>query len=82
LGEAALAENMKLARKLRAQGVRCGMELAPKSMKAQMRKANKAGAERVIIRGEDELTNGTVVIKNMEEGSQETVNFDDIMRNE
>ncbi len=81
LGEAALAENMKLARELRNKGVRCGMELAAKSMKAQMRKANREGAEKVIIRGEDELTKGTVIVKNMEEGSQEEMNLEDIVRN-
>jgi len=80
LGEKALAENMKLARQLREKGVRCGMELSSKSMKAQMRKANKVGAEKVIIRGEDEIENGTVIIKDMEEGSQEEVSLEEILR--
>ena len=70
LGEIALIENMKLARELRSKGVCCGMELEAKSMKAQMRKANKVGAEKVIIRGEDEIAKETVVIKDMEEGTQ------------
>jgi len=78
LGEAALSENMKLARELREKGIRCGMELAAKSMKAQMRKANKIGAEKVIIRGEDELAKGTAIVKDMEEGSQETQNLADL----
>lgn len=81
LGEAALAENMKLARELRNKGVRCGMELVAKSMKAQMRKANKVGAEKVIIRGEDELANGTAVVKDMNEGSQETLSLEDVICN-
>ncbi len=80
LGEAALAENMKLARELRSKGVRCGMELAAKSMKAQMRKANKAGAETVIIRGEDELAKGTAVVKNMEDGSQQELELEEVLR--
>ena len=80
LGEQALAENMKLARELRAKGIRCGMELEAKSMKAQMRKANRVGAETVIIRGEDEITEGTAVVKNMSEGSQETRSLEDVIR--
>jgi histidyl-tRNA synthetase len=80
LGEKALAENMKLARELRGKGIRCGMELSSKSMKAQMRKANKTGARKVIIRGEDELTKGTLVIKDMEEGSQEEGDLEEILR--
>ncbi|MEN7972284.1 MAG: histidine--tRNA ligase [Verrucomicrobiota bacterium] len=78
LGEDALAENMKLARQLREKGIRCGMELSAKSMKAQMRKANRIGAEKVFIRGEDELAKGIVVVKNMEEGSQEEVSLENL----
>jgi histidyl-tRNA synthetase len=73
LGKEALQENMKLARTLRDQGLRCGMELTEKTMKAQMRKANKVGANKVVIRGEDEIARSTAVIKNMADGSQEEV---------
>ncbi|MAS97612.1 MAG: histidine--tRNA ligase, partial [Kiritimatiellaceae bacterium] len=38
LGEKSILENMKLAKKIRAIGIRCGMELESKSMKAQLRK--------------------------------------------
>ncbi len=80
LGEAALAENMKLARELRAKGIRCGMELAAKSMKAQMRKASRAGAEKVIIRGDDEIEKQTLVIKDMEQGTQDEANLSDWLK--
>jgi histidyl-tRNA synthetase len=81
LGGKALVENMKLARRLRAKGVRCGMELGEKSIKAQMRKANREGAETVVIRGEDELARGVVVVKDMNEGSQQEVNPEDLVCN-
>ena len=81
LGEAALVENMKLARELRARGVRCGMELEAKSMKAQMRRANRSGAETVVIRGDEELAKGTAVVKDMKEGSQEEQNLENVIRN-
>lgn len=81
LGENALAENMKLATELRGKGVRCGMELATKSMKAQMRKANRSGAAKVIIRGDEELEKGTAVVKDMAEGSQKELNLEEVMRN-
>ncbi|MDF7799836.1 histidine--tRNA ligase [Pontiellaceae bacterium B1224] len=80
LGDAALAENMKLAAQLRAKGIRCGMELANKSMKAQMRKANRSGAAKVIIRGDDEIEKGIVTVKDMAEGSQEELNLEDLIR--
>ena len=80
LGEAALVENMKLARELRAKGVRCGMELEAKSIKAQMRKASRCGADAVVIRGEEELAKGTAMVKDMKEGSQEEQNLNDLIR--
>jgi histidyl-tRNA synthetase len=81
LGEAALIENMKLARELRAKGVRCGMELEAKSMKAQMRKASRANAEKVVIRGDDEIEKNTALVKDMNEGSQSEVSLEDVIRN-
>jgi histidyl-tRNA synthetase len=81
LGEAALIENMKLARELRTKGVRCGMELEAKSMKAQMRKAGSSGADKVVIRGDEELARGTAMVKDMKEGSQEEQNLEDVIRN-
>jgi histidyl-tRNA synthetase len=80
LGGEALMENMKLARRLRRKGIRCGMELSDKSMKAQLRKANRAGADTVIIRGGDELARGVVVVKDMNEGSQKEVDPEDLIR--
>ncbi len=81
LGEAALAENMKLARELRARGIRCGMELEAKSMKAQMRKADRANAAKVIIRGDDELAKGLAVVKDMAAGTQEELSLEEVIRN-
>jgi histidyl-tRNA synthetase len=81
LGETAMVENMKLAADLRSKGVRCGMELENKSMKAQMRKANRSGATKVIIRGDDEIEKGTAIVKDMAEGTQEELNFEDVIRN-
>lgn len=81
LGEAALMENMRLARQLREKGVRCGMELEAKSMKAQMRRASRSGAEKVIIRGDEELAKGVAVVKNMADGSQEEVSLEDFLGN-
>jgi len=80
IGEAALVENMKLARELRDRGVRCGMELEAKSMKAQLRKASRCGAETVVIRGDEELAKGTAMVKNMKEGSQEEQDLNDLIR--
>lgn len=81
LGDSAIVENMKLAHALRARGIRCGMELEAKSMKAQMRKASRSGASTAIIRGDEELNKGTAIVKDMAEGSQQELNLEDVIRN-
>jgi histidyl-tRNA synthetase len=80
LGEAALAENMKLARAIRARGVRCGMELTAKSLKAQMRRADRVKAQKVVILGDDELARGVAVVKNMVEGTQQEMSLTEILQ--
>ena len=54
-----------------------------KSMKSQMRSANKQNARYVMILGEDEMKNNEVTLKNMQNGSQEKVSFnriDDVLK--
>ena len=41
------------------------MELESKSMKAQLRKADKFNPTSVLIRGENEIAANTIVIKNL-----------------
>ncbi len=79
LGEAALKENMLLAQMLRQRGIACEMELADRKVKAQMKRANRAGAQQVIIRGDTELEKGIFVIKDMNEGTQREVELPELM---
>lgn len=71
LGDEALKENMLLMQMLRQRGVACQMELSSRKIKAQMKRADKLGAKTVIIRGDSELENGTFIVKNMAEGTQQ-----------
>lgn len=48
-------------------------------MKAQMKQANKANAKFTIILGEDELQANSVVLKNMNESTQETISIDELL---
>lgn len=79
LGEEALCENMLLAQMLRRRGVSCMMELTNRKVKAQMKRADKAGAKFVIIRGDTELEEGTFVLKNMTDGTQRDVELPELM---
>jgi len=48
-------------------------DYSQRSVKAQMREANKLGATKVLIIGGDEYQRGTAVLKNMTDGSQEEI---------
>ena len=46
------------------------------SIKAQLRQANKKGAEKVIILGEDELDKKVVKLKDMVKGEEKEVSWE------
>lgn len=73
LGEAAQAEGFKLLNSLRKQGLSAAMDFAGRSMKAQMKQANKLGAKYSVILGEDEIAEGVVMLRSMEDSSQAKV---------
>lgn len=73
LGETAQAEGFKLLNSLRQQGLSVAMDFAGRSMKAQMKQANKLGAKYSVILGEDEIAEGVVMLRSMEDSSQAKV---------
>ncbi len=73
LGEGARAAGAKILAELRANGIACDRDFVGRSMRAQMREANRQRARFTLIVGEDELAVGTVSLKNMESGAQETL---------
>lgn len=73
LGEAAQVEGFKLLNSLRQQGLSAAMDFAGRSMKAQMKQANKLGAKYSVILGEDEIAEGVVMLRSMEDSSQAKV---------
>lgn len=70
MGEEARAWAFSAAAELRCQGI--WVELTPedKSLKAQMRRANKMNAAKVLIVGPEELKAGKAQIKDMADGEQ------------
>lgn len=73
LGEAAQAEGFKLLNSLRQHGLSAAMDFAGRSMKAQMKQANKLGAKYSVILGEDEIAEGVAMLRSMEDSSQAKV---------
>jgi histidyl-tRNA synthetase len=73
LGDAARLPGLKLLNDLRQAGIAAGIDYQGRSMKAQMRAANRANARIALILGESEVAEGVVGVKDMESGAQETV---------
>ncbi|MDD3655225.1 MAG: histidine--tRNA ligase [Atribacterota bacterium] len=70
---------LKIANQIRAMGISTEMDFLGRSLKAQMRMANKLQAPYVIILGPEELKKNKVIIKNMLKGTQQTVSRDQIL---
>ncbi len=79
LGERAYQEAYQLANRLHLQGVRVELDYGGKSLKSQMRRADKLKARYVLILGEEELKRGKAILRNMETKSQEEISFQDIL---
>jgi len=73
LGEAALATGLRLVHGLRSCGLRVAMDHEGRSLKSQMKQADKLRARRTLIIGDNELAAGAGLLKDMLVGSQETL---------
>ncbi|MFR8087244.1 MAG: histidine--tRNA ligase [Lachnospirales bacterium] len=80
MGEKASIEALSLVYQLRALHVSAESDLLGRSVKAQMKYANKQGARYTMILGETELETGKASLKNMESGESETVEFRNIQK--
>ena len=64
---------------LRAAGIGSDRAYEQRSMKAQMKSADRSGAPLCIIIGDDERAANTAILRTMEGGSQQTVQRDDLV---
>jgi histidyl-tRNA synthetase len=71
--EGANAEVAGLARELRRAGIAILTDLDGKGLKQQMKQADRAGSRLALIIGDEEISNGTVTIKDLQAGSQRGV---------
>ncbi|AXT60011.1 histidine--tRNA ligase [Aquimarina sp. AD10] len=77
-GEAEALYSLKAINKLRQEGILAELYPDATKMKKQMNYANKKGAKYVILAGDSELKNETFTVKNMELGTQNEMNFDEL----
>ena len=69
-------ECLKLANKIRNDGVSTLVEMKNKKVKKSFEYANKMGIQYVIVLGSDEIEQGTYTVKNMYTGEQTSLNYD------
>ena len=74
----AKVQGFRLIKELRDKGVSVETDYLDRSVKAQMKYANKTGAKYCIILGDDEISSGQVKIKNMMDGSETTAGIPEI----
>jgi histidyl-tRNA synthetase len=79
LGEEAEAWVFRTTQRLRRAGLQVALDLKGRSLKAQMREANRQNADYTLIIGGNELEAASATVKEMESGEQVDVPFDDLL---
>ncbi len=75
MGEKGLFKAQALTLQLRKEGIHAECDTVERSVKAQMKYANKIGALYSVIIGEAELQENKLELKNMTEGTSETISL-------
>lgn len=78
LGKEARAKAYQLVTRLRMEGVVVETDYMDRSVKAQMKYANKIGAKNTVVLGTNELAEGKAKVKNMETHEEEELSLDQI----
>jgi histidyl-tRNA synthetase len=73
LGDRAQLKAFELANQLHLEGIKAEIDYEGRSLKAQMRRANKLSSRYVVILGEEELKTGMAILRDMRKKSQEKI---------
>lgn len=76
LGDKATLKAVEIAKDMRAEGYTCLYDLNGRSLKAQMKYANKLGAKYVIVLGDKEVEEKIATLKNMKDGEETEIALD------
>ena len=80
VGEAARIAALELASRIRRAGSGAILSSGSRALRGQMRQANSLGIPYVIILGDDEISRGEVVIRDMNTSSQETIPMSEFLQ--
>ena len=79
MGDAATVRAFELVEKFRAAGIYAETDLVKRSLKAQMKYADKKSADYTVIIGDSELEAGKVQLKDMKNSTQSEIELDNIV---
>ncbi len=79
LGEEPRASAFEIVQRLRGRGLEAEMDYEGRSLKSQMRRADKSGARYVLILGEDELIGRQIQLRDMQTKTQALLPLDDLV---
>ena len=79
LGDAGMKEAIRLVHSLRNNNIKCDKDYMGRSLKAQMKYANKMNARYTTVIGENEIKLNKIKVKNMENSSEEEVQLDQLV---
>ena len=78
LGESARVKALSIVSALRKKGVYADCDIVGRSLKAQMKYADKIGAKFTLMLGDSEIESGKANIKNMKDSTQTEITLDEI----
>lgn len=79
MGDKAKKEAQKIVDSLRDKDISAQTDLMDRSVKAQMKYANKLGVKYVVVLGDSELESGEVELKDMETSSSESIKLSELI---
>jgi histidyl-tRNA synthetase len=79
LGNEARKKTLKLFEEIKKEGYKVVESLSKNGIKPQLDLANKLGVKYSLILGQKEIIDGTILIRDMEGGIQEIINFEKVI---
>lgn len=80
LGKNAQVKALGIVKKLIDDGIRAECDIVGRSLKAQMKYADKIKCRYTLILGDDELIKGKAMLRNMESGEQKEISIDECLQ--
>ncbi|HOR85276.1 MAG TPA: histidine--tRNA ligase [Bacillota bacterium] len=78
IGDKGSKEALRQINKLRKEGIKAEKDYMGRSLRSQMKYANKINAGYVVVLGDEEIKSGRIKVKDMGTGNEEEINLEDL----